>query len=141
MDKWLVNRQSIHKTLTATYGTETMNININLDNKQAPSFINSTVITVTPQHEPSEIKPAKQMTLHPWTVNRSNDVEGRHSQDVCPFGTDFPTHDPQTTLRIIMQNTQYSLQLTHEDASTMQTIANIKSLGASMFTAISPNVN
>ncbi len=46
-----------------------------------------------------------------------------------------------TTLRIIMQNTQYSMQLTQDDENTLQTIANLKSLEASIFTAISPNIN
>lgn len=86
-----------------------------------------------------------QTTLDKWTFNRHLHLNDNNDATKCipitRFGTEFPSPDPTKTLRIIMQNTQYSMQLSQEDEATIQTISNLKALGASIFTAISPNIN
>jgi hypothetical protein len=96
-------------------------------------------------HQPNPVR-CRQASLHRWTINRIEGVPKKPEtseikDDIIPYGTTFPSIDPTTTLRIIMQNTQYSMQLTQDDEKTLQTIANLKSLEASIFTAISPNIN
>jgi hypothetical protein len=112
-----------------------------MDNGGEPSSNFQTGKTSIFHHGEQDRTTTKQPLIHQWTINRSNDIEGTNNQDILPFGTEFPPHDPQTTLQIVMQNTQYSLQLTQEDASALHTITNLKSIGASIFTAISPIVN
>jgi hypothetical protein len=61
-------------------------------------------------------------------------------EDNALSGILLPPIDPTRTLRLIMQNTQYSLQLTNENANMMQLIQNPKQMETSVFVAISPNV-
>jgi hypothetical protein len=77
--------------------------------------------------------------LYLQCISRPSEMDDKDS--IIPYGTAFPHMDPTTTMRIFMQNTQYSLQLANDEATTTQTILNLKTLGASVFTAISPNVN
>lgn len=71
----------------------------------------------------------------------SGPSETDDKDSIIPYGTAFPPMDPTTTMLIFMQNTQYSLQLSNDEATTTQTILNLKTLGASVFTAICSNVN
>jgi hypothetical protein len=58
-----------------------------------------------------------------------------------PEGYMPPMIDPTRTMRIIMQNPQYSLQLTNENVNTLQLTSNLKELSTAVFVAISPNIN
>jgi hypothetical protein len=60
---------------------------------------------------------------------------------ITPYGTQLPPISHTNTLRIIMQNTQYAMQLPHNTPDHIDTILNLKQLDASIFVAISPNVN
>jgi hypothetical protein len=62
-------------------------------------------------------------------------------QILQPFGTPLSPIDPTKTLRIVMQNTQYALQLTNDVSEQIRIIHNVKELQASMLITISPNVN
>ncbi len=57
------------------------------------------------------------------------------------FGTHISTIDPLCTLRIIMQNTQFTFQLTDSKHRKLQAIENIHTMQLSIFIAISPNIN
>lgn len=58
-----------------------------------------------------------------------------------PFGHALSPPDNARTLRIISQNTQYALQLSQDGMAIQQTIENLQTLEASIFIAISPNIN
>jgi hypothetical protein len=49
--------------------------------------------------------------------------------------------DPQNTLQILMENPQYSLQANFENEELINTVISMKTLQASIYAAISPNVN
>jgi hypothetical protein len=99
------------------------------------------------KNKPIAQKNMTQSTLDLWTEKRThlkhNNILSRTDTDapIIPYGTPFPSIDPTTTMHIIMQNTQYSLQLSNDEATAIQTILNLKTLGASIYTAISPNIN
>lgn len=58
-----------------------------------------------------------------------------------PFGTPLQSIDPTKTLRVIMQNTQMTFQLTNSEHKKLQAIENLHTLHTSVFVAISPNIN
>jgi len=53
----------------------------------------------------------------------------------------MPTIDHTKVLRVCMQNTQNSFQLYGDCLDITSTIDQLKNIGASMFSAISPNIN
>jgi hypothetical protein len=65
----------------------------------------------------------------------------RGGEELLPAGNLQPQIDPTGTLQIIMQNPQYSLQLTNENINTVQLTQRLKELSTSVFTAISPTIN
>jgi hypothetical protein len=63
------------------------------------------------------------------------------SSHLNPFGTPIPPIDLTKTMRICLQNTQFSFQL-YGDGLQMQSIMmNLKQLDANIFVPISPNIN
>jgi hypothetical protein len=85
-----------------------------------------------------------QTLIHQW-INPTHAPDNNHDETndniFDPFGTPLSPVDPTATLRIIMQNPQYALQLTNENAPLIQTILNLKQLEVSIFVVISPNIN
>jgi hypothetical protein len=69
-----------------------------------------------------------------------NDIQ-IDTESLLPEGYMPPMIDPTHTMRIIMQNPQYSLQLTNENVNTLQLTSNLKELSTAVFVAISPNIN
>jgi len=59
---------------------------------------------------------------------------------LTPYGTSLPPIDKSNFLCICMQNTQHSFNI-FDDMELPVIIDNLKSIGASMFIPISPNVN
>ncbi len=57
------------------------------------------------------------------------------------FGSPLDILDTSKTMRIVMQNTQYTFQLTNEDHNKFQAIEQLYNLNVSVFVIISPNVN
>jgi hypothetical protein len=55
-----------------------------------------------------------------------------HTSSPPPFGTPFITPDPTTNMRLIMQNTQYSFQLTHEDHDKLYAIEQLHNMHTSV---------
>lgn len=87
----------------------------------------------------------KHSTLHQWMVNRMGSTSTEHTHEWEPdcntFGTPIQTIDPTMTLRIIAQNPQYSLQSAYENEEVIQTLLNLQTLQASIYAAISSNIN
>jgi hypothetical protein len=57
------------------------------------------------------------------------------------FGSPLNFLDTSKTMQIVMQNTQYTFQLTNEDHNKFQAIEQLYNLNVSVFVAISLNVN
>ncbi len=94
---------------------------------------------------PNDIKPkpssSKQQTIHKWATNRIAHLTQDDSQYEYPFGHEPTNIDPKTTFRIVMQNPQFSMQLTKDNYEIMQIIQNLTTLQTSAFAIISPNIN
>ncbi len=54
---------------------------------------------------------------------------------ITPYGTQLPPINHTNTLRIIIQNTQYAMQLPYNTPDHIDTILNLKQLDASIFVA------
>jgi hypothetical protein len=90
---------------------------------------------------------SNQKKITEWTTHRPfplspDGVQGatlntNHIQE----GTMPPRIDPTRTIRITMQNTQYSLQLTNDNYNPIQLTQNLKEIDTAIFAAISPNIN
>jgi hypothetical protein len=88
-----------------------------------------------------------QRKITDWTSHRPF-PSGTGAEDTntipdesIPNGSFPPQIDPTRTLRVIMQNPQYSLQLTNENFTSIQLTQRSKELSTAIFTAISPNKN
>jgi hypothetical protein len=101
--------------------------------------IPTTALDDTPT--PSSQSLLKQETITKWTVNRGAHLLQDEASFLKPFGHDLPIVDTTTTLRVVMQNPQYAMQLTRDNNELLQVINNLTTLQASVFAAISPNVN
>jgi hypothetical protein len=76
------------------------------------------------------------------TNNHSNSNSSNHNPtESAIFGNPLTPINNANTLRVIAQNTQYALQLTQNRIEVTQVIENLQIAEASIFVAISPNVN
>jgi hypothetical protein len=73
------------------------------------------------------------------TSHDNNQTSCTHHLD--PFGTPLTIPDPSKNLRIMMQNTQFTFQITNEDHEKLHAIEQLYNLQTSIFVSISPNVN
>jgi hypothetical protein len=100
--------------------------------------------------------PAQQLitqwtTFHPFIPhipstsssgnNHPNHPRQEFQHHLNPFGTSLPPIDHTKTLQVCMQNTQHSFKIYGDGLDITSMIDNLKYIGASMFTAISPNIN
>jgi hypothetical protein len=60
---------------------------------------------------------------------------------LSPFGMYIPDIEHTKFLRVCMQNTQHSFQIYGDGLELTSTIDQLKNIGVSMFSAISPNIN
>jgi hypothetical protein len=81
---------------------------------------------------PNSQQSPQQQKITNWTQNRRNVGVLDTKQILQPFGTPLSSIDPTKTLCIVMQNTQYALQLTNDVSEQIQIINNIKELDALM---------
>jgi hypothetical protein len=84
----------------------------------------------------------QQKRITDWTIHRPfyNGISTDIGASI-PEGHTPPKIDTTRTLRIVMQNPQFSLQLTNENYNTLKLTKNLKELSTAVFVAISPNVN
>jgi hypothetical protein len=136
--------------------TQIMNHPERPHNLQA-TYPNSPLITTI---SPTNRK--ESLTNNPLTMSQHSSIQetqrpnGLSKQQTCitntcphqeflshlsPFGTPMPTIDHTKVLRVCMQNTQHSFQLYGDCLDITSTIDQLKNIGASMFSAISPNIN
>lgn len=94
-------------------------------------------------HEPKGNGTLTQTKLTEWIPCRTShdDMESLQSADTLIQGSMLPQIDPTNTIRIIMQNTQHSLQLTNNKYNSIQLTRNLKEAHTAIFAAISPNIN
>ncbi len=83
----------------------------------------------------------QQQKITSWTHHRPQTSDTDNKINIQPYGTPLSNIDSSKKLRLIIQNTQYALQLTNDASKYMQIINNLKELNASIFVAISPNIN
>lgn len=89
----------------------------------------------------------QQKRITDWTLHRpffngiSPSATSTTIEASLPTGHMPPKIDPTRILRIVMQNPQFSLQLTNENYNTLKLTNNLKELSTAVFVAISPNVN
>jgi hypothetical protein len=103
-----------------------------------PIYFPTTTLDATPSQSQSFLK---QETITKWTVNHGAHLHQDEASFLKPFGHDLPIIDTTTTLRVVMQNPQFAMQLTRDNNELIQVINNLTTLQASVFAAISPNVN
>ena len=127
------------KEKSQDYQSETSDLTFSSHVSHDPSNHPST----TPDQKDSISSPSpliKENILR-WTVNRSEHLHKDEDIFLQPFGHYIENINSSTTLRILMQNPQFSLHLTRTNHDLPQVINNIKKLQGSVFAAISPNVN
>jgi len=73
--------------------------------------------------------------------NVPHDPHSAFVNHLIPFGTTIKSVDTTKILRVILQNTQHSFQLYGNAIDMANLIFYLKTLGTSMFVAISPNMN
>jgi hypothetical protein len=115
---------------------------ISLSSSPQSSQAQSTSVT-TPDNNlsPKHLPQTKQENINSWTFNRFAHLHQDEASFLTPFGHDLQQIDDTATLRIIMQNTQFALHLSKTNHEISQIIKNITTIQASVFAAISPNVN
>lgn len=83
----------------------------------------------------------KQQKITTWTTNKMSTDTITKLNNIEPYGTPLSPMDSTKSLRIIVQNTQYALQISNDYSERMQIIDSLQELDASIFIAISPNIN
>jgi hypothetical protein len=73
--------------------------------------------------------------------HKNNSPDSADIESQLPTGSVKPLIEPTKTLRILMQNPQYSLQLTNENSNMMQLSHQLKELSTSIYVATTPNIN
>jgi hypothetical protein len=102
-----------------------------------PPIISQTDSTIS---QPTINEP-QQKSITQWTKHREIPGKSATATPLTPFGTPLTTIDPTKTFRCILQNPQYSTQLSYNNNELMEAIHNLKNLQASMFAISSPNIN
>jgi hypothetical protein len=111
----------------------------NLLHQESP--INHSHISKGSRSGPNFQTKITEWTIHRSTPNATGLPNDELHHDCSIMGTLPPLIDPTKTLRILTQNTQYSLQLTNENYHTMHLTQRLKELSTAVFVAISPNIN
>jgi hypothetical protein len=81
--------------------------------------------TMTDIHNMNANTAVKQQTILKYTTHLSN-IEPKYQQldpkvPIIPYGTEFPSPDPTMAMCIVMQNTQYAMQLLQDKSADIRT--------------------
>jgi hypothetical protein len=104
---------------------------------------NTPLSTQDTRENTSPTKPRKilQQKITEWTINTHEKDIQETINNIDQYGTPLQPIDSAKKLRIVMQNTYNALQLTNDPSEYIQIINNLQQLEASIFMAISPNIN